>query len=64
MSLPIAINKLSTQMGLTSRTLRHWECEGLFISFQVIPNLVGEYMMKMPCFASKSLPYSASLEYL
>ena len=34
MSLPIAINKLSAQMGLTSRTLRHWESEGLFISFR------------------------------
>lgn len=28
----IAISKLSEQMGLTSRTLRHWESEGLFKS--------------------------------
>lgn len=34
MSLPIAINKLSTQLGLTSRTLRHWESEGLFRSIR------------------------------
>ena len=32
MSLPVAINKLSVQMGLTSRTLRYWESEGLFKS--------------------------------
>lgn len=32
MNLPIAINKLSVQLGLTSRTLRHWESEGLFKS--------------------------------
>ncbi len=32
MSLPVAINKLSAQLGLTSRTLRHWESEGLFES--------------------------------
>jgi DNA-binding transcriptional MerR regulator/DNA gyrase inhibitor GyrI len=34
MNLPIAINKLSTQLGLTSRTLRFWESEGLFISIR------------------------------
>lgn len=28
----IPINKLSEQLGLTSRTLRHWESEGLFQS--------------------------------
>ncbi|WP_410770300.1 MerR family transcriptional regulator [Fontibacillus sp. BL9] len=28
----VAINKLSEQLGLTSRTLRHWESEGLFKS--------------------------------
>lgn len=28
----IAIHKLSAQIGLTSRTLRHWESEGLFKS--------------------------------
>lgn len=28
----IAIHKLSEQMGLTSRTLRHWESEGLYQS--------------------------------
>ncbi|ADL53021.1 MerR family transcriptional regulator [Clostridium cellulovorans] len=32
MMLPISINKLSQQLGLTSRTLRHWESEGLFKS--------------------------------
>lgn len=32
MKLPVAINKLSVQTGLTSRTLRHWESEGLFNS--------------------------------
>ncbi|NLA86434.1 MAG: MerR family DNA-binding transcriptional regulator, partial [Clostridiales bacterium] len=30
MNSPIAIHKLSAQLGLTSRTLRHWESEGLF----------------------------------
>jgi DNA-binding transcriptional MerR regulator len=30
----IAIQKLSEQMGLTSRTLRHWESEGLFESYR------------------------------
>lgn len=34
MNLPIPINKLSTQLGLTSRTLRHWESEGLFKSMR------------------------------
>lgn len=34
MNLPVAINKLSAQMGLTSRTLRHWESEGLFKSLR------------------------------
>lgn len=34
MNLPIAINKLSSQLGLTSRTLRHWESEGLFQSMR------------------------------
>ena len=29
---PVAIHKLAEQMGLTSRTLRHWEAEGLFES--------------------------------
>ncbi len=28
------IHKLSSQMGLTSRTLRHWESEGLFYSMR------------------------------
>lgn len=28
----VAINKLSEQLGLTSRTLRHWEAEGLIAS--------------------------------
>lgn len=32
MNKPITINKLSEQVGLTSRTLRHWESEGLFES--------------------------------
>ncbi|WP_076111841.1 MULTISPECIES: MerR family transcriptional regulator [Paenibacillus] len=32
MNRSVAINKLSEQMGLTSRTLRHWESEGLFKS--------------------------------
>ena len=32
MNSPIAIHKLSAQLGLTSRTLRHWESEGLFES--------------------------------
>lgn len=32
MNKPITINKLSQQIGLTSRTLRHWESEGLFES--------------------------------
>lgn len=32
MNKPIAIHKLSAQIGLTSRTLRHWESEGLFKS--------------------------------
>jgi len=32
MNNPIAIHKLSAQTGLTSRTLRHWESEGLFKS--------------------------------
>ncbi|MEO3945814.1 MerR family transcriptional regulator [Gorillibacterium sp. CAU 1737] len=32
MNRSIAINKLSEQLGLTSRTLRHWEAEGLFTS--------------------------------
>ena len=34
MNIPIVINKLSTQLGLTSRTLRHWETEGLFKSMR------------------------------
>lgn len=34
MNKPIAINKLSAQVGLTSRTLRHWETEGLFNSMR------------------------------
>ncbi|AHV99652.1 MerR family transcriptional regulator [Paenibacillus sabinae] len=32
MNRSVAINQLSEQMGLTSRTLRHWESEGLFKS--------------------------------
>lgn len=32
MTKPIAINKLCEQVGLTSRTLRHWESEDLFKS--------------------------------
>lgn len=32
MNRSVAINKLSEEMGLTSRTLRHWESEGLFTS--------------------------------
>jgi len=32
MNTPVAINKLSGRIGLTSRTLRHWEDEGLFKS--------------------------------
>jgi DNA-binding transcriptional MerR regulator/DNA gyrase inhibitor GyrI len=32
MNRSVTINKLSEQMGLTSRTLRHWESEGLFTS--------------------------------
>lgn len=32
MNTPVAINKLSEQIGLTSRTLRYWEEEGLFRS--------------------------------
>lgn len=32
MSLPISIHKLTAETGLTSRTLRHWESEGLFRS--------------------------------
>jgi DNA-binding transcriptional MerR regulator/DNA gyrase inhibitor GyrI len=32
MNRSVAINKLSEQLGLTSRTLRHWESEGLFKS--------------------------------
>lgn len=34
MSKPIAIHKLSRQVGLTSRTLRHWESEELFSSIR------------------------------
>lgn len=30
MNAPIPIHKLSLQIGVTSRTLRHWESEGLF----------------------------------
>jgi DNA-binding transcriptional MerR regulator len=32
MNKSIAIHKLAAQLGLTSRTLRHWESEGLFTS--------------------------------
>ncbi|GGG15312.1 hypothetical protein GCM10010912_69690 [Paenibacillus albidus] len=32
MNRSVTINKMSEQMGLTSRTLRHWESEGLFRS--------------------------------
>lgn len=32
MNRSVTINKVSEQMGLTSRTLRHWESEGLFTS--------------------------------
>ena len=34
MNLPVSINKLSLELGLTSRTLRHWESEGLFKSIR------------------------------
>ncbi len=34
MSKPLAINKVAEQMGLTSRTLRHWETEKLFGSIR------------------------------
>lgn len=34
MNQPVAINKLSAQLGLTSRTLRHWESEGLLTSIR------------------------------
>ncbi len=34
MNKPIAINKVAEQMGLTSRTLRHWESEKLFNSIR------------------------------
>jgi DNA-binding transcriptional MerR regulator/DNA gyrase inhibitor GyrI len=34
MNKPVAIHKLSAQVGLTSRTLRHWESEGLFKSLR------------------------------
>ncbi len=34
MKLPILINELSKQLELTSRTLRHWESEGLFQSIR------------------------------
>lgn len=32
MNQPMTINKLSAQLGLSSRTLRHWEAEGLLVS--------------------------------
>lgn len=32
MNKPIVINKLAEQLGLTSRTLRHWESENLYTS--------------------------------
>lgn len=34
MNKPLAINKVAEQMGLTSRTLRHWETEKLFSSIR------------------------------
>ena len=34
MNKPISINKVAEQMGLTSRTLRHWESEKLFSSIR------------------------------
>lgn len=34
MNQPVAINKLSAQLGLSSRTLRHWESEGLLTSIR------------------------------
>lgn len=34
MNKPIGINKVAEQMGLTSRTLRHWESEKLFSSIR------------------------------
>ena len=34
MNKPISINKVAEQMGLTSRTLRHWESENLFSSIR------------------------------
>ncbi|MDF2905256.1 MAG: MerR family transcriptional regulator [Herbinix sp.] len=34
MNKPLVINKVAEQMGLTSRTLRHWESEKLFSSIR------------------------------
>lgn len=34
MNKHISINKMAEQMGLTSRTLRHWESEKLFSSIR------------------------------
>lgn len=34
MNKPLAINKVAEQLGLTSRTLRHWESEKLFSSIR------------------------------
>lgn len=36
MNKPLVINKVAEQMGLTSRTLRHWESEKLFSSIRDI----------------------------
>ncbi|MFD2877313.1 MerR family transcriptional regulator [Paenibacillus rhizoplanae] len=32
----VTIQQLSEQLGLTSRTLRHWEAEGLFQSYREV----------------------------
>lgn len=34
MNQPVPIHELSSDLGLTSRTLRHWESEGLFTSLR------------------------------
>lgn len=38
MNQPVAIHELSSDLGLTSRTLRHWESEGLFQSLRITPS--------------------------
>lgn len=48
----ITINKLTEQIGLTSRTLRYWESEGLFESERdFVPE--GASIMKKQFFISK-----------